>query len=601
MLDRHGLAAFHWRAALGEQEIELTELQALAELKAPLVRVRGRWAELRPDEVAELVAFLGGPRGSPTLMTAADVLRVAAGAAPAEAGVPVVGVEAGGVIGAVLSGELDAVLDVGGTPPGFRGELRPYQARGVAWIQLLERLGLGACLADDMGLGKTATVLAVIQATRTTRACVAGGGPTLVVCPTSVVGNWQREAARFTPDLAVVVHHGANRARGDRVRREVEGADVVVTSYPIVERDRAVLASVPWGRIVLDEAQHVKNPAAGQTRAVRSLEAPRRLALTGTPVENHLGDLWSIMDILNPGLLGPEAAFRERFAVPIERFHEEDATGRLRTVTRPFVLRRLKTDRAVIADLPEKLELEVVCSLTREQGTLYQAVVDQMLRQIDEADGAERRGLVLATVLRLKQVCNHPAQYLGDGSALAGRSGKLERTVEILEEVLGAGEKGLVFTQFAEMGRLLCTHLRQRLGCRVAFLWGGTARARRDEMVAELQSAEGGVPVMVLSLGAGGTGLDLTAANHVVHFDRWWNPAVESQATDRAYRIGQHRDVQVRTLVCAGTVEDRVDRLIEAKRDLADRVVGHGEAWLAELSTEELARVLRLSGEMATT
>jgi non-specific serine/threonine protein kinase len=410
-----------------------------------------------------------------------------------------------------------------------------------------------------------------------------------------VVGNWQREAERFTPALRVHVHHGATRARAGALAAQVAGADVVITSYSLVDRDRTALAGIRWGRVVLDEAQNVKNPEAKQTKAVRALDSPRRIALTGTPVENHLGELWSLMEVLNPGLLGPASAFREHFAVPIERYRDEDAAERLRTLTRPFVLRRLKTDRTIITDLPDKLEMKVVCSLTREQATLYQAVVDEMLRRIDETEGIERKGLVLATMLRLKQVCNHPAQYLGDGSALGNRSGKLERTVELLDEVRQSGERALVFTQFAEMGAMLRDHLQQRLGCRVAFLHGGVPRTRRDEMVREFQSQAGDVPIMVLSLKAGGTGLNLTAANHVVHFDRWWNPAVENQATDRAFRIGQRRDVQVRKLVCAGTLEDRIDQVIESKRELAERVVGAGEAWLTELSTDELAEVFRLS------
>jgi len=611
LLTGAALAEFDWHAALGDHEIGLRELRRLAQLKQPLVRVRGQWAELRPEEVAKLAEFLSAGRRSKQQLSVADVLRLAAGApgaAPLD-GVPVVGVDADGVLGAMLRGDLEAAIEVRPTPAGFQGELRPYQARGVAWIELLERLGLGACLADDMGLGKTAMVLAVLQAERAGTsdrhvgrrerervAASSARGPTLVICPTSVVGNWEREATRFAPDLRVVVHHGSGRARAD-LQGEFAGADVVLTSYPLAGRDVAALSSVEWGRIVLDEAQHVKNPAAKQTKAVRAIPAPRRLALTGTPVENRLGDLWSIMEILNPGLLGSERAFRERYAVPIERYREEEAAARLRTLTRPFVLRRLKTDKSIITDLPEKLEMKVVCTLTKEQATLYQAVVDEMLRRIGESEGIERKGLVLAAMLRLKQVCNHPAQYLGDGSRLERRSGKLERTAEVLEQVLEIKEKALVFTQFAEMGRMLQTHLSERLGCRVSFLHGGVARRRRDDMVAEFQTGDGPVPVMVLSVKAGGTGLNLTAASHVIHFDRWWNPAVENQATDRAFRIGQRRDVQVRKLVCAGTVEDRIDQLIESKRDLAARVVGTGEGWLTELSTEELAEVFRLSAE----
>ncbi len=592
-LTSSGLAVFDWEAALGDTRLGLAELRRLAELKAPLVRVRGQWTELHPEEIQRLVEFLSIGRGRRT-MDLADVLRAVAGARVPEAGVPIVAVDAGGSLGALLRGELAESLEAGPTPAGFCGDLRAYQRLGVAWIRLLERVGVGACLADDMGLGKTATVLGVLQSDREEGSV---RGPTLVVCPTSVVGNWRREVERFTPGLAVVVHHGATRAKGEALRREAEGADVVVTSYPLVERDRSVLASVPWARIVLDEAQQVKNPAAATTRAVRAIPAPRRVALTGTPVENHLGELWSIMEVLNPGLLGSQRSFREEFGVPIERYGDEDAAERLRTLTRPFVLRRSKSDRSIVPDLPDKLETTERCPLTREQASLYQAVVDEMLEKIAGTEGIERKGLVLATMLRLKQVCNHPAQYVGDTSALAGRSGKLERALEILEQVREAGERALVFTQFAQMGEMLQRHLVEHLRCRVGFLHGGVPRARRDELVAALQSPEGSMPVLVLSLKAGGTGLNLTAASHVLHYDRWWNPAVEDQATDRAYRIGQRRDVHVRKLVCAGTVEDRIEELVESKRALASRVVSTGESWLTELSTGELAEVLRLSAD----
>jgi SNF2 family DNA or RNA helicase len=415
----------------------------------------------------------------------------------------------------------------------------------------------------------------------------------------SLVGNWQREAERFTPDLAVHVHHGSDRLSGDELHAALTGADLVITTYALAARDREALAAVPWHRVVCDEAQNIKNAGTRQARAVRGLPARSRLALTGTPVENHLGELWSIMEILNPGLLGSAQSFRERFVVPVERFRDEEAAEKLRSLTRPFILRRLKTDKTIVPDLPEKMEMNELCTVTKEQVTLYQAVVDDMLRRIEEAEGIARKGLVLTAMLRLKQVCNHPAQFLSDGSALPGRSGKLERTAEILDEILDSGERALVFTQFAEMGSLLVENLSARLGCRISYLHGGVARGRRDDMVAEFQEPGSGVPIMVLSLKAGGTGLNLTAANHVIHFDRWWNPAVENQATDRAFRIGQRKDVLVRKLVCAGTLEDRIDQLIASKRDLADRVVGAGEGWLTELSTDDLADVFRLSAEAA--
>jgi SNF2-related domain/SNF2 Helicase protein/Helicase conserved C-terminal domain len=610
LLNQEGICAFDWEAALGDQQIDQAELLRLAKLKAPLVNVRGQWMEFRPAEVDRLVRFLvAQPKTrAERTMTIGEVLQVAAGVGPDQPGVPILGISAEGQLGALLRGELEGTLDVRPTPEGFVGELRPYQQRGVAWLQMLERLGLGACLADDMGLGKTATVLALLQnehlaasaapaPTGRGKKGAAESGPTLVICPTSVAGNWARESERFTPDLAVLMHHGATRAREAAFEKAAAAADIVITTYALATRDRTVLAKVPWRRIVLDEAQNVKNPEAKQTKAVRALPSPRKVALTGTPVENHLGELWSIMEILNPSLLGSAASFRERFVIPVERFRDEEAAEQLRRLTRPFILRRLKTDRTIVPDLPEKMEMNELCTLTKEQVTLYQAVVDDMLRRIDEADGIARKGLVLTAMLRLKQVCNHPAQFLGDGSALAGRSGKLERAGEILDEVLDSGERALVFTQFAEMGSLLVEYLSAHLGCRISYLHGGVPRRQRDDMVAEFQDPAFDVPIMVLSLKAGGTGLNLTAANHVIHFDRWWNPAVENQATDRAFRIGQRKDVLVRKLVCAGTLEDRIDQLIASKRDLAERVVGAGEGWLTELSTDDLADVLRLSAE----
>jgi SNF2-related domain/SNF2 Helicase protein/Helicase conserved C-terminal domain len=606
LLSQDGLITFDWQVALGEEQIDQAELLRLAKLKAPLVNVRGQWMEFRPTEVDKLVQFLEAQPKTKAArtMSIGEVLQVAAGVGP-DPGVPVLGISAEGQLGALLRGEMEGALTVLPTPEGFEGELRPYQERGVAWLKMLEGLGLGACLADDMGLGKTATVLALLQGERDAgtqskgrgKKAGAAPGPTLVICPTSVAGNWARESERFTPELSVLMHHGASRAREATFESKALAADIVITTYALATRDRAVLTKVSWRRIVLDEAQNVKNPEAKQTKAVRSLPSPRKVALTGTPVENHLGELWSIMEILNPGLLGSATSFRERFVIPVERFRDEEAAERLRSLTRPFILRRLKTDRSIVPDLPDKWEMNELCTLTKEQVTLYQAVVDDMLKRIEEAEGIERRGLVLTAMLRLKQVCNHPAQFLGDGSALAGRSGKLERTLELLDEVLDSGERALVFTQFSQMGSLLVEQLSARLGCRIAYLHGGVPRGQRDTMVAEFQDPESAVPIMVLSLKAGGTGLNLTAANHVIHFDRWWNPAVENQATDRAFRIGQRKDVLVRKLVCAGTLEDRIDQLIASKRDLAERVVGAGEGWLTELSTDDLADVFRLSAQ----
>jgi SNF2 family DNA or RNA helicase len=413
------------------------------------------------------------------------------------------------------------------------------------------------------------------------------------VCPLSVLGNWRREIERFTPSLKVHVHHGSTRTLQP-------SADLVLTTYQLAARDVDLLAATQWDRIVLDEAQHVKNATGATARAVRRIPARHRVALTGTPVENRLTELWSIADFLNPGILGPASIFRARYSVPVERYADADAAARLRRVTRPFLLRRVKTDKAVIADLPEKFERRQWCNLTTEQATLYRAVIDEMFVKLREGRaGSQRKGLVLSAMTKLKQVCNHPAHLLGDGSPLAGRSGKLDRLEEILANALVDGDRALVFTQFARFGAMLTPYLAGRLGTRVAFLHGGTPKGARDAMVARFQeSAPGQGPgVLLLSLKAGGTGLNLTAANHVVHLDRWWNPATEAQATDRAFRIGQRRDVQVHTFVCVGTIEERIDSIMAEKRTLAGVAVGSGEGWLTGLSTQDLIDLVALSPE----
>ncbi|MEU8297083.1 DEAD/DEAH box helicase [Micromonospora sp. NPDC048909] len=577
------LVDYRWELALGDQPLSADELASLAELKTPLVRLRGRWVELDPKRLAAGLRLLR----SAGELTVADLLRLGLTDSDDGAALPVLEVTADGTLGDLLAGAVERRLTPLDPPPTFRGTLRPYQRRGLAWLAFLQSLGLGGVLADDMGLGKTVQLLALLAGDPPE------AGPTLLVCPMSLVGNWQREAARFTPELRVHVHHGAERARGAEFTAAVHGADLVLTTYSVAARDAVALAGVDWHRVVVDEAQAIKNASTRQAEAVRALPARQRVAVTGTPVENRLADLWSIMQFANPGLLGPAATFKKRFAEPIERHGDAEVAERLRRITGPFVLRRLKTDSSIISDLPEKLEMEVVCNLTAEQASLYRAVVDDMLAKIESSDGIERRGLVLATMTRLKQICNHPAQLLRDGSALDGRSGKLARLEEILDEVLAAGEKALLFTQYAEFGGMLRGHLSARFGREVLFLHGGVGKADRDAMVTRFQSPDGPA-IFVLSLKAGGTGLTLTAANHVVHVDRWWNPAVEDQATDRAFRIGQRRRVQVRKFVCAGTVEEKVAALIADKRNLASRVVGSGEQWVTELSTGQLRELFAL-------
>ncbi len=481
----------------------------------------------------------------------------------------------------ILSGLPDERLEEVVESSEFTGELRHYQRRGLSWLQFLAKLGLGGCLADDMGLGKTATTLAHL---------VERPGPHLVVCPLSVVRNWSLEAARFTPKLDIRIHHGANRAQGlddDTLFASDPERQVVITTYGLLPRDLEHLGTVDWTTVVLDEAQMIKNPNTKAARAVRSLRAAQKLALTGTPVENRLSELWAILDAVNPGLLGGLQKFRERFGTPIERFGDAAAAADLRRLTQPFILRRTKADKRLLPDLPDKIEQIAWAKLTREQATLYQQVVDQLLAEADQAKGMRRRGLVLAALMRLKQICNHPAQALGDGSRLAGRSGKLTRFDELVVDIFDQEERALVFTQFREMGELLTRHIAEQFHLEVPFLHGGTSRTTRDRMVDEFQDLSG-PPLLIVSLKAGGTGLNLTAASQVIHYDRWWNPAVEDQATDRAWRIGQQRTVNVHKLVCEGTIEERIGVVIDDKRKLADAVVGTSEAWLSELSTDEL-------------
>ena len=593
LLNMDSLVQFDWELALGNEPLTYEEFQRLAALKMPLVQVRGKWVLLQPDQVEAAIAFWEKKRGQAE-MSLRDALGLALGADEEVGELPLESVETSGWLDSLLDQlEAGARMQELSPPQEFVGQLRPYQVRGYSWLHLMRKWGLGACLADDMGLGKTIQAIALLLYERQ----VAGNGlePALVICPTSVVGNWKREIQRFAPKLRVMVHHGSDRARGEAFVAAAQEHDVVISSYGLARRDVDDLVQVPWGDVILDEAQNIKNPQAKQTQAIRRLPAANRVAVTGTPVENRLSELWSIMQFLNPGFLGSQAGFRQSFALPIERYQDKSATERLKGLVGPFILRRLKTDSTIIQDLPDKLEMKVYCNLSAEQATLYESVVQESLARITSAEeGIERRGVVLGSLTRLKQVCNHPAQFLGDGSALPRRSGKFDRLGEMLEEALSVGDRALVFTQFAEMGRMLQGYLQSLFGVEVLFLHGGTPQKQRDQIVARFQQKGGGPPVFILSLKAGGTGLNLTAANHVFHFDRWWNPAVENQATDRAFRIGQTRDVQVHKFLCAGTLEERIDVMIEGKKALAESVVGAGEGWLTELSTDELRDMMSL-------
>jgi len=583
---------FDWQVAVGDETLSLKELEALAKLKAPLVKVRGQWVEMKAEEILAAIAFWRrNPREKATVR---QVLQMGLGTTDQVRGFDFRGVTAEGWVGTLLD-RLEGRAAYGELPPprGFTGTLRPYQVRGYSWLAFLRDWGLGACLADDMGLGKTVQALALMA-----RDWEANGKrPVLLLCPTSVVNNWQKEAARFTPGLPVMVHHGVGRRKGEAFREEVEKHAVVLSTYALLHRDLEHLREVAWAGVILDEAQNIKNPETKQARAARSIRCDYRLALTGTPVENNVGDLWSIMEFLNAGLLGTQAEFKRRFFIPIQAEQDPEAAARLKRLTGPFVLRRLKTDKAIIADLPDKLEMKVFCSLTKEQASLYTAVVKEAEQSLKSAEGIQRKGLILATLSKLKQVCNHPAQFLGDNSSIPGRSGKLARLTEMLEEVFAVGDRALVFSQFSEMGEILRRHLQETFGREVLFLHGGLPKGQRDRAIERFQGETDGPPVFILSLKAGGTGLNLTRASHVFHFDRWWNPAVENQATDRAFRIGQTRNVQVHKYVCAGTLEEKIDEMIERKKAIAEQVVGAGEGWLTELSNAELKRLFALRTE----
>ena len=584
------LMQFDWEVAIGGENYTREELDRLAESTAPLVKVHGRWLPFEPQSIRAALE-LWKRKAAP----ARDLIRMALGGAEAAPGVQFEEARGEGWIGELLE-------KLGGktryeelpVPTDFQGTLRPYQVRGFSWLGFLRQYGLGACLADDMGLGKTIQALALFCHERNNGV----NRPVLLVCPTSVVGNWRKEAARFAPGLPVLVHHGLARTRGPEFLEEAGRHAVVISTYSLVHRDIDILKDVAWSGIVLDEAQNIKNPETRQSRAVRSLAADYRIALTGTPVENNVGELWAIMEFLNAGFLGSAAEFRRSFLLPIQKSADNDAAGKLRKLTAPFILRRLKTDRTVLEDLPEKMEMKVFCNLTPEQASLYKSVVEDTTRSLDTSTGIQRKGLILAALTKLKQICNHPAQFLGDESPLPGRSGKLSRLTEMVEELLAEGDRALIFSQYADMGQRLRSHLSATFGQEALFLHGGVPAHKRDQMVERFQNGgDSGPKLFVLSLKAGGTGLNLTAANHVFHFDRWWNPAVENQATDRAFRIGQTRNVQVHKFVCVGTLEERIDEMIERKKAIADNVVGAGESWLTELSTAEIKELFALRQE----
>ncbi|MBP1626003.1 MAG: type restriction endonuclease subunit [Holophagaceae bacterium] len=586
-----GSVSADWSLMLGDDQLGLEDFAQMASLKHPLVAWKGKWVALDPETLKQITAVIQASRGAGfESMTRGEALAAALTGTARIPGVSeAIEVEVAGDFGSALS-ELKNLPDKPIVQPReFRGQLRPYQLRGLAWLEGLGRLGLGGILADDMGLGKTIEVLAMLLYRQAQSPKF--GPPTLLICPTSLLGNWEREIEKFAPGLPFFVHHGNNR---EVLPASFIPHTVVLTTYGVIRREEEIFGARSWGMVVVDEAQAIKNAGSAQAKAVRRIRAPFKLALTGTPIENRLSELWSILAFALPGYLGSESSFKEAFATPIEKYRDPDAAQELRQRVGPFILRRLKTDRNIIQDLPEKQEMKVYTQLTKEQATLYQARVEQMDKDLAVASAIERRGRILALLTHLKQICNHPSHFLRQTGPYKGRSGKLERMTEMLEEVVEIGDRALIFTQFKEMGDRLQVHLKDVLGFEPPFLHGGTTRDQRDEMVRSFQEDPDSPPILLLSLKAGGVGLNLTAATHVFHFDRWWNPAVEDQATDRSYRIGQTRNVQVHKLITMGTLEEKIDAILESKRDLADRVVGTGEGWLTELDDDALRRLVAL-------
>ncbi|MFD7563679.1 SNF2-related protein [Streptomyces tendae] len=570
------LLQFRWQLAIGGDPLTEAEMDTLAEAHRPVVRLRDRWVLVDPALVRR------ARKRDLGLLDPVDALSVALTGTAESDGETVDVVPVGAL--AALRDRLTAGVRPAEPPPGLHATLRDYQLRGLAWLDLMTSLGLGGCLADDMGLGKTVTVIALhLKRSRTE--------PTLVVCPASLLGNWQREIERFAPGVPVRRFHGADRTLDDL------SGGFVLTTYGTMRSAATTLAEQPWGMVVADEAQHVKNPYSATAKALRTIPSPARVALTGTPVENNLSELWALLDWTTPGLLGPLKSFRARHARAVENGEDDQAVERLARLIRPFLLRRRKSDPGIVPELPPKTETDHPVPLTREQAALYEAVVRESMLAIEEAEGMGRRGLVLKLLTSLKQICDHPALFLkeehppGGADRMTARSGKLALLDELLDTVLAEDGSALVFTQYVGMARLITAHLTAR-AVPVDLLHGGTPVPERERMVDRFQS--GATPVLVLSLKAAGTGLNLTRAGHVVHFDRWWNPAVEEQATDRAYRIGQTQPVQVHRLITEGTVEDRIAEMLQSKRALADAILGSGESALTELTARELSDLVSL-------
>ncbi|UKP00038.1 DEAD/DEAH box helicase [Nostoc sp. UHCC 0870] len=583
------LVQYQYELAIGEQPVTPQEWEQLINAKAPLVHFRGQWMELDRDKMQQLLEFWQSHGDEQPEMSLLEFMQRSAEA----------GDEWEIEYDAGLSEIMAKLQDKSQLEPisedlNLQGNLREYQKRGVAWLQYLEKLGLNGCLADDMGLGKSVQVIARLVQEKDSQNSPL---PTLLIAPTSVVGNWQREIAKFAPHLKTMVHHGSDRLQNPTdFKAACKQYDVIISSFTLARKDEKLLGSIEWQRLVLDEAQNIKNPKAAQTKAILKISAKHRLALTGTPVENRLLDLWSIFNFLNPGYLGKEAQFRKSFEIPIQKDNDKVKSTTLKKLVEPLILRRVKTDQSIINDLPDKVEQKLYTNLTKEQASLYEVVVKDVEEKLQETEGIKRKGLILSTLMKLKQICNHPRQFLQDSSEfLPERSHKLSRLVEMVDEAVSEGESLLIFSQFTEVCEQIEKYIKHNLHCNTYYLHGGTSRQRREQMIHDFQNPDTEPSVFVLSLKAGGVGITLTKANHVFHFDRWWNPAVEDQATDRAFRIGQKKNVFVHKFVAIGTLEEKIDQMIEDKKKLSSAVVGSDESWLTELDNEAFKQLIALN------
>ena len=580
---------YQYKLSIGNVELSEKEWKDLVNSKVPLINFRGEWVELDINKMKEILEIWQKSQNENIEISISELIKMSAQENHFEIDYD-----------KNLSEMMDkfrnkSKFELVEDPKKLKGSLREYQKRGISWIEYLENIGLNGCLADDMGLGKTIQVIGRLLRERESEKQKVK--PTLLIAPTSVVGNWQHEIIKFAPTLKSLLHHGNKRIKDEKdFLKTISQNDIIITSYSLIKRDNHLFKANEWHRIVIDEAQNIKNPKAEQTKVLLQLKSKHKIALTGTPVENRLLDLWSIFNFLNPGYLGTQAGFRKKFEIPIQKENALDESKVLKNLIEPFILRRLKTDKNIIKDLPDKVEQKIYCNLTKEQGSLYEAVVKEISLDIDNAEGIQRKGLILSSLMKLKQICNHPVQFLQDNSEFSQtRSYKLSRLLEMVAEVIENGESLLIFSQFKEVCKQLDKFIRNNYHYRTYLLHGEINRTKRQEMIEEFQNPESEPSIFILSLKAGGVGINLTKANHVFHFDRWWNPAVEDQATDRAFRIGQSKNVFVHKFVAIGTLEEKIDQMIEGKKKLSTSVLASDESWLTELDNNSFKKLISLS------